>query len=952
MGGLVRFGVLGPVEVRTGDGGLVVLAAKPRALLVVLLVHAGRPVSRDRLIAALWPEEPPPSAPRLVSTYVSGLRASLRLPRDGPPPRLVLVGDGYRLEAAAGDVDLLVFADLAGRGRQALSDGDASAAARLLDQALGLWRGEPAEDVRVGGDTGVLLAGLAEQRLQAEEDRAGAYLALGSEAAIIPGLRVLVAAHPLRERLWGLLMTGLYRSGRQAEALAAYQQLRAHLVAELGVEPEPCLRELHQQILTGEPPPAAHTAAVRAAPLVVPRQLPPDVRCFTGRAAELDRLDTLLAGPGADLREAVVITAVSGTAGVGKTALAIRWARQVADQYPDGQLYASLHGHGPVGPADPQEVLSGFLRALGVPPEQLPGDLDQATAMYRSLLDRRRILVVLDNAASADQVRPLLPGAPGCLVLVTSRRGLAGLGARDGAARVTLAPLPAAEAIQLLRVIIGPSRADAEPVALAAIASRCAYLPLALRIAADRCAARPRHTLAGVAAQLETAGGRLDTLTVDDDPATSIRAVLSWSYRSLPPEPARVFRLTGLHPGPDISVPAAAALAGVSSAQARRLLDHLTDAHLAEEQAPGRYQLHDLVRDYAAETATADEDLDGRGAALRRVLTWYLHAADAADRMLAPAKGHLGLPAPPAELDLPAMPDAAAALAWCDTEQSNLAAAVEAAASHGEPDLAWKLQTALWFYFQTRKQWPTMIGCGQAALAAVQRTGDIHAEALLLNGLATPYQMLHRYDRALDLLQQALRLHQQAADLRGQAQAWNNLGSLYGDMGRLDDAVGCFQRTLDIAVRTDDQYGQSVALSNLAETRLMQRRPDQVSEPARRALAIARQISYPQAEADALTSLGKASLALGQPAAALRHYQQALAAWHRTGDRPRTAAAHRRLGDLLYDTGRTTQARQHWDRALAIYQQTGDPKAGELRARLRQTAPGTAPMPAAAAGHQ
>lgn len=946
MGGLVRFRVLGPVEARTGRGGLVVLATKPRALLVVLLVHAGRPVSRDRLIAALWPEKPPQSAPRLVSTYVSGLRTSLGLPRQGPLPRLALFGDGYLMEAAPGDVDLQVFADLAGRGRQALSAGDASAAARLLDQALGLWRGEPAEDVPVGGDTGVLLAGLAEQRLLAEEDRADAHLALGADAALIPGLQVLVATHPLREGLWGRLMTALYRSGRQAEALAAYQRLRAHLVTELGVEPEPRLRELHRQILAGEPLPAPHPVPVIAAPPVVPRQLPPDVRCFTGRAAELERLDTLLAGSGADLPEAVVITAVSGTAGVGKTALAIRWARQVAGRYPDGQLYANLHGHGPAGPADPQEVLSGFLRALGVPPEHIPDDLDQATALYRSLLDHRQILVVLDNAASAEQVRPLLPGAPGCLVLVTSRRGLAGLGARDGAARVTLAPLTEAEAIQLLRAIIGPGRADAEPNALTAIASRCAYLPLALRIAADRCTAGPRHSLARVAAQLETARGRLDTLTVDDDPATSIRAVLSWSYRSLPPEPARMFRLAGLHPGPDISIQAAAALADVSPARAQRLLDQLTDAHLAEEPAPGRYRLHDLLRDYAAETVTADENSDSRGAALRRMLTWYLHAAAAADRVLAPAKGQVEFPAPHAELDLPAMPDYAAALAWCDAEQSNLAAAIEAAASNGEPDIAWKLQTVLWFYFQTRKLWPTMISCGQAALASVRHTGDTHAEARLLNGLATPFQMLRRYDQALDLLQRALPLYQQAADLRGQAQVWNNLGTLYGDMGRLDDAADCFQRTLDTAIRIGDQYGQSLALSNLAETRLMQRRPDLVGEPARQALAIARQIGHPQAEADALTSLGGASLALGQSAAALKHYQQALAAWRRTGDRPRTAAAHRRLGDLLHDTGRTTQARQHWDQALAIYHQTGDPKAGELRARLQQTALATAPMPA------
>ena len=931
---MVRFGVLGPVEARTARGELVALAEKPRVVLAVLVLHAGPPVSRDRLTGAVWPQRPPPSARHVVATYVSGLRASLGLPRQGPPPRLTLAGDGYRLEAAPGDVDVQVFNDLARRGRQALSGGDAALAAGLLDQALGLWRGEPTEDVTLDGDTAMVLAELSERRLLAEEDRAAAGIALGDDGALTARLQALVAAHPLRERLWDMLMTGLYRSGRQAEALAAFQRLRAHLVAELGVEPGPRLRELHQQILAGNPLPAPCAAPVILTPPVVPRQLPRDIRYFAGRAAELDQLGAMLAAPGTDLPEAVVITAVSGTAGVGKTALATRWAHQVASQFPDGQLYASLDGYGPARPADPQEVLSRFLRALGAAAAQIPGDLSEAAALYRSLLDGRRLLIVLDNAASAEQVRPLLPGAAGCLVIVTSRRGLPGLGAREGAARVTLAPLATAEAIQLLRMIIGPARADAEPSALADIASGCGLLPLALRIAAERAVDRPQRSLAWLAGQLASARGRLDTLTVDDDPATSVRAVLSWSYRSLAAAPARLFRLIGLHPGPDISVLAAAALAGISRAHAQQLLDELTDAHLAEEPVPGRYRLHDLLRDYAAEIAAADEHPDGRTAALRQLLTWYLHATDAADRMLAPAKRHVDLPAPPTEPGLPAIPDYPAALAWCDTEQANLAAAIEAAASHSESDIAWKLQAALRFYFETRHQWPTVIRCGQAALAAVRHAGDIHAQAQLLNSMATANRGLRRYDEALSLLQCSLRLYQQAGDLHGEGAAWNNLGAVHCSMGRLDDAAGCYRRALDLAARIGHQYSQTIALSNLAETHLLARRPDQVSEPARQALAIAHQIGHPEVEAFALTSLGSACVALGHPAAALGHYQQALTAWQRTGDRPGTAAAHHRFGDLLHDTGSTTQARHHWSQALAIFDQTGDPQASELRARL------------------
>jgi DNA-binding SARP family transcriptional activator len=375
-------------------------------VLVVLLVHAGRPVSRERLMAAVWPEGAPPSAPRVIRTYVSALRQSLRVPYQDGLPRLAALGDAYRLEVAPGDLDMLVFDDLAERGRRALGDGDAAAAARLLDQALGLWHGPPAGDVTVDGDTSAVLAGLAERRLLAEEDRADAELVLGRDAGLIARLRLLVATYPLRERPWGQLMTALYRTGQRAAALACYRELRKHLVAELGVEPGPELGELHQQILAGDSLPARQPAAMVPVAQVMPRQLPPDVSHFTGRAAELDRLDALLGTSGAGKPATVVITAINGTPGVGKTALAIRSAHRMASRFPDGQLYASLRGHAATGPADPLAVLARFLRDLGIAPERIPGDLDEAAALYRSLLDSRRILVVLDNAASSGQQRP------------------------------------------------------------------------------------------------------------------------------------------------------------------------------------------------------------------------------------------------------------------------------------------------------------------------------------------------------------------------------------------------------------------------------------------------------------------------------------------------------------------------------------------------------------------
>jgi DNA-binding SARP family transcriptional activator len=709
----MRFQILGSVEA-WAEGEPVRLPPKPRALLAVLLVHAGRPVSRDRLMAAVWPEEAPPSAPRVIRTYVSALRRSLRVPGQDGLPRLAALGDAYRLEVAPGDLDMLVFDDLAERGRHALGDGDAAAAARLLDQALVLWRGPPAGDVTVDTDTGAVLAGLAERRLLAEEDRADAELALGRDAALIARLRLLVATHPLRERPWGQLMTALYRTGQRAAALACYRQLREHLVAELGVEPGPELGELHQQILAGDSPPARQPAATVPAAHVIPRQLPPDVSHFTGRAAELDRLDALLGTSGTGMPATVVITAINGTPGVGKTSLAIRWAHQMASRFPDGQLYASLRGHAAVGPADPLNVLARFLRDLGIAPGRIPGDLDEAAALYRSLLDGRRVLIVLDNAASSGQVRPLLPGAPDCAVIVTSRSRLPGLGARDGAAQVTLAPFLPDEAAMLLRRILGAQRADAEPSAVAAIATKCAFLPLALRIAAERAIARPRQTLAALAAQLAAARDRLDVLAADDDPATSVRTVFSWSYQALPAGTARMFRLLGLHPGPDIAIPAAAALAATGTAEAQRLLEALVGVHLLEEATAGRYRFHDLLRAYAAERAATDESPADRAAAHRRVLTWYLHTADTAGGLLAPGRRRVPLDPPSPQCRPLALTGYEQALEWCDAEHAGVVACVRSAGSRS-PTWPWCCAGRRWNWRRACRRrwrptsWPTRV---------------------------------------------------------------------------------------------------------------------------------------------------------------------------------------------------------------------------------------------------
>jgi DNA-binding SARP family transcriptional activator/tetratricopeptide (TPR) repeat protein len=932
----VRFRVLGPVEARADAGSLVPLPAKPRSLLAVLLLETGRRVSRDRLMAALWSERPPRSAPGVMRSYLSALRQPLSLSPRGPLPRLEAVGDGYRLEVGPSDLDMLVFGDLAERGRQALLHGDAAAAIQLLDQALGLWRGDPAEDVTVDDETAVVMAGLAERRLLAEEDRVEAGLALGNDATLIPRLRLLVAGHPLRERLWGQLMTALYLAGQQAAALAAYRQLRVHLAAELGVEPDSRLQKLNEKILAGEPLPGAQTALLLHLARPVPRQLPPDASHFTGRAAELERLDGLVDGSGAAPLPPVMTIVISGTAGVGKTALANRWAHQVADRFPDGQLYASLHGHDATAPADPLEVLARFMRALGVAAEQVPEDLEEAAGMYRSLLDGKRILVLLDNAASTGQVRALLPGTPGCVVIVTSRNRLTGLRVREGPSAITLLPFVPAEAVELLHKILGPGRAAAEPAALAAIADECAYLPLALRIAAERASARPHHTLGALAAQLAVASGQLDMLDADDDPATSVRAVFSWSYQSLAPDTARMFRLAGLHPGPDISVPAAAALADCDTHMAARLLETLANAHLVEIPAADRYRFHDLLRAYATECAAADEDEAERTAALRRVLTWYLHTADAAAKLLAPARRQVPLEPSPANCRPLSFADYEHAIAWCDVEHLNLVAAIHAAASCGEHQIAWNLPVALADYVRTRKLWAEGIKYGQASLPAPRRANDAHAEAWVLNGLAAAHHALGQFHDSLDFLQRSLKIRRHIGDRYDETSTLNNIGAVYGDLGQLDAAAGQFQCALDLATRTGDKYGQCSALYNLAEAHLKLRQPGKALEYGQQALAIASEIGCRQIEGVALTTLGDVSLTCAQAAAAEAHYQQALIVWQRASDRHREAATHRRLGDLHHRNGNTPHAHEHWLQALAIFEGLGDPQASELRSRLRE----------------
>jgi DNA-binding SARP family transcriptional activator len=655
--------LLGPVEVWSAGAWRQPDRPQQRLVLALMALRAGQVVPVGELIGAVWAETPPRSARASMQVLVTRLR---RVLAGTPGSKLERRGEGYRLHLEPGRLDVHRFRWLAKAGREAA---DCRTAVAAFDEALALWRGPALADVPGTAKIEAIRSGLAEEHLSALQDRISALLGCGLEweaAAELPGL---LARNPLAERLAGMLMVALYRCGQQADALKVFREVRARLVAELGIEPGPELQHMHQRILTGDPdltalplargqavPPASAGGPVPAPRVqrVVPRQLPTAPSHFAGRTAELQALTKLANGSG-DAGGTVMISAISGTAGVGKSTLAVYWGHQVAGAFPDGQLYVNLRGFGPSGPpVTSAEAIKGFLAAYQVPSAAVPAGLDTLAGLYRSMLAGTRTLVVLDNARDVDQVRPLLPASPGCLVLVTSRNQLAGLVTSEGARLVTLDVLPEAEAHELLVSRLGPSQVTAEHDAVTELARLCAGLPLALGIAATRAAARPDFALTALAAELRDGQGRLDALDTGDATG-SLREVFSWSHQQLSHSAGRLFRLMSVHPGPDMSVQAAASIAGIAVPDAQRGLSELTNASLVAERSPGRYGCHDLLRAYAAEQATdCDGDVEVR-AAMHRMLDHYRHRGDrhewaAIQRTTVAAAQRLAGPAGPALL--------------------------------------------------------------------------------------------------------------------------------------------------------------------------------------------------------------------------------------------------------------------------------------------------------------
>ena len=878
----VRIGVLGPLVVRRGESEVEIGAEKQRLLLALLALQPNRTVRREDLVDVIW-DEPPPSCLELLHTYVARLRRALR-----PAGLIATDKGGYRLTAGEDELDLLRFEALVARDAH--------------QEALELWRGPALADVERLSQHPARLA-LAMRRAKAVMAYAG--VADPEDAAV--HLRVLTAEEPLNESAHARLMLALAESGRQAAALEVFDEVRRRLDGELGLEPGPELRAAHRQVLRQD-------FAAPERPARVPAQLPADVPGFRGRAAQLAELDALLRRDEGDTGARIAV--LSGTGGVGKTALAVHWAQRSPGEFPDGRLYLDLHGYGTVRPVDPGDALSGFLRALGVDGADIPAEPDERAAKFRTALTGRRMLLVLDNAGSVGQVRPLLPGSPSCLVLVTSRDALPGLVARHGARRVLVDLLTEAEARDLLRALLG-RRVDGEPEAAAALIGYSARLPLALRLVAELALSRPGERLAALAAELADEQRRLDLLDGGGDPLTAVRAVFSWSYRHLASDAARVFRLCGLHPGRDLTPPAIAALAGVSLPEADRLTGALVRAHLVQQTADDRVQLHDLLRVYAAELAAGDPTESH--AAQERLFDFYVSSAAQAMDVVLPHERHLR----------PHVPDADVKVldpqAWLEAERRNLLAVAAHATRHEWPDHLRLLSGILWHYLDVGGYHEEALVLHTHASALAHHAGDRVAEAEPLILIALGHWRVGRSREALRYLEEALVLARETGDRRTEIHAVNTLGLVCRALGRFAEGIGYSTEALALARKTGDRTSEGLVLVVLGcSCRGIGRYGEAVGH-LEEALALARDIADRTSEGYALVNLGDALSALGRHDEAARVVEEGLEHLRAMGVRVSEGYALGILGDVEHARGRYAEASRHLERALELAQESGSP---------------------------
>ncbi|MGY0231949.1 BTAD domain-containing putative transcriptional regulator [Longispora urticae] len=908
----MRFRILGPLETVDGERDATPGGRNLRVLLAVLLTRPNLAVSVDALTEAVWAGAPPRTAAKNLQVYVYKLRKALG------DDRIIRHPHGYALTVRPGELDADVFATLADEGATALAAGDVRGGRTRLADALALWRGEVLADLADVDALRETVTRLTGHRLNTLESRIDADLLLGAHHEVAAELESLLREHPLRERLRGQRIVALYRSARVADALRVYQEGRQLLVDELGVEPGLALQRMQLAILRGvDPGPEVRTPAPRG----VPAQLPSDIAGFTGRADQLAALDQLV-GDRDGGRRPHAIAAIVGPGGVGKSALAVRWAHSRLADHPDGQLHVDLRGSG-AGPAlTPLEVLGRLLRGLGQQDAELAPDLDERAGQYRSALAGRRVLVVLDNAASSEQVRPLLSGTGPQTTLVTSRRRLDGLVVAEGAYQLELLPLPEADAVRLVRAATGV--ADGQDTRIAALVGLCDRLPLALRIAAARLTGESRWTLAALVAELGDEHRRLSALALPSGDA-AVRTVFAGSFAALTPAARDLLAAMGLHPGPQPSLDACAALGDVPRAVAADLLDELHARHMVVRTAPDRYQLHDLVRLYAREHAA------GRSAPLERVLRWYLSVADGADLTLRPYRTlNLDLAEPPV------FGSDTEAVAWFDGEADNLLPAVTAA-EHTHPELCWQLAGVLHGWLERGQRRTDWLHVYPVAIRAAHALGDVSAEAFMRQSLGVCYYYLGRKDLAIDLLEQVLDARRRGDDPQLLTTALMNLGNLRGDAGDYEGGIALLREALTLSESLPDHRSIAGTMLNcLGWAHQTEQRWQQAVDCYERAADLARDLDDAQALSYAEGNVATVYAAQRDHDRALRFWDRAARSGRRAADRRLEANGLAGMGRARIAIGRPEEARRDLRRALAAYEDIADASADDVRALLAQ----------------
>jgi DNA-binding SARP family transcriptional activator len=910
----MRFRLLGAVEAE--DSGVPVALGGPRqrAVLAALLLRAGRPAGTGYLVDAVW-ESPPATPESNIRTYVAGLRRCL-----GGSSRLVTTSGGYVLRLRPDELDVSVFDELAGQAEDAARERDFEWAAKCCEQALGLWRGEPFEDLTPGPALRAEATRLNERHLTLLELRAEAAVELGRAESVVGELRGLRERHPLRERLSGLLMRALARCGRHAEALQVFRDLRRTLVDELGIEPGAEVRQIHQELLEADPAPPAPAAT---AP--VPRLLPAEPAGFVGRASTLAALSR-------GLRERAVLL-LDGTAGIGKTWLALHWAHRHTALFPDGQLFADLRGFDPAAPPVPASVvLHGFLDALGVQPERIPVDLNARIALYRSLMADRRTLVVLDNAADTSQVTPLLPGSSAGAVLITSRAKLVGLVTTHGARPIAVDVLDHDEARELLTNAVGVRRLNDEPAAVDQLLRHCAGLPLALGITAARAATRPELPLAALAGELRDHSTRLDALDTGEADL-SLRAVLSSSHDAVSSAAATAFGLLALAGGPDIGAPAAASMTG---GPATRVLRELENAHLVQQHRPGRYRMHDLVRLYGRERAGLDLPHATRAAAVRRLLDHHLHTAERATLLLYPQRDPLDLPAP-AEGVVPEAPTTEdEAFAWFGAEVDVLVRATDLAVEHGWDAHAWQLPWTLATYLDRTGRWDDLFAVLRTGLGAATRLSDVDGQARTRRMLGQVCVRLGRHDDAHAHLRKAVEHYGELGNQLGQAHTGVSLSWVCEQQGNHREALAHAHQALDRYRAVGHRFGYATALNIIGWCHAQIGDHRAALDRCVEAVGVYRELGNRAGLANALDSVAYAHHRLGDHERAIACFHEAIDVYRELEDRPNEATTLVRLGDTHLAAGDPGAACTVWRAALRVYDGLGHPETDALRRRLAE----------------